>query len=84
MAAGSGRMLDTLETAVLERIAAHRASRNAAVSLSVALMVALTALASGVFTGIAEPPHRTAGQGSEAVLLADDVGLAPSFLLASN
>jgi uncharacterized membrane protein HdeD (DUF308 family) len=77
-------MLDTLESTVLERITAHRTSRNSAASLSIALMVALTALASGVLTGIAKPHHRTAAQGSEAVLLADDIGLAPSFLLASN
>jgi hypothetical protein len=82
--AESDRMLGALESAVLARIIAHRASRNFILSLSTALMVALTALAGGVMTGIAEPHRSIADQGSEAALLADDVDLAPSFLLASN
>jgi len=41
-------------------------------------------LASGVRTGIAQPHRQVAARGSEAALLADDVGLAPSSLLASN
>jgi hypothetical protein len=82
--AESDRRLGALESAVLARIAAHRASRNSLLSLSTALMVALTALASGVLTGIAEPHHSVANRGSEAALLADAEDLAPSFLLASN
>jgi hypothetical protein len=72
--------LEALESAVLGRIAAHRASRNSAFTLSVALAVAITALACGVLTGIGKSNH----PGSEAALLDDDVGLAPSSLLASN
>jgi hypothetical protein len=84
MAASSDRMLDKLESALLRRIAAHRAARNSTITLSVAALVALTALASGVRTGIAQPHRQVAARGSEAALLADDVGLAPSSLLASN
>jgi len=84
MAASSDRMLERLESAVLRRIAAHRAARNSIVTISVAALVALTALASGVRTGIAQPHRQVAARGSEAALLADDVGLAPSSLLASN
>jgi hypothetical protein len=78
------RSLDTLEAEVLSRIAAYRKVPKVSGALPVALLLAFTALASGVLTGIAEPHHRLSRQGSEAVLLADDLSLAPSSLLASN
>jgi hypothetical protein len=76
------RSLDALESELLARIAAHRVARKTSATLSVALLLAFTALAGGVVTGITEPRHKTAG--SEAALLAEDAGLAPSSLLASN
>jgi len=76
--------LDALETAVLSRIAAHRRAQESAGTLPIALLVSVTALASGLLTGISEPYQWAARQGSEAALLADDVSLAPSSLLASN
>jgi len=79
-----GPSLDGLESDVLLRIAAHRRSQNTRSALPVALLVAFTALASGLLTGISEPHRHGAGRGSEAALLADEVKLAPSSLLASN
>jgi hypothetical protein len=84
MAAKSDRVLDTLESAVLQRIARHRVTRSPAAAFSIAALLGLTALASGVLTGMMAPHHPAAGSGSESALLADDVGLAPSSLLASN
>jgi hypothetical protein len=78
------RSLGGLETDVLEQIAAHRQAQRSAGTLPIALLVAITALATGLLTGISEPNQKPIGQGSEAALLADDVGLAPSSLLASN
>jgi hypothetical protein len=77
-------LLGALETEVLSRIATHRRAQQAAGTLPIALLVSITALASGLLTGISEPYRWTTGQGSEAALLADDVSLAPSSLLASN
>jgi hypothetical protein len=76
--------LDALETHVLSRIAARRRAQQAAGMLPIALLVSITALASGLLTGISEPYRWATRQGSEAALLADDVSLAPSSLLASN
>jgi hypothetical protein len=76
--------LDGLESDVLSRIAAHRRSQNSRSALPVALLVAFTALAGGLLTGISGPHRHGAGRGSEAALLADEVQLAPSTLLASN
>jgi hypothetical protein len=76
------RSLDALESELLTRIAAHRVAQKTSAALSVALLMSFTALAGGVAIGITEPRHRI--QGSEAALLAEDVGLAPSSLLASN
>jgi hypothetical protein len=76
--------LDGLEADVLSRIAGHRESMKARSAVPVALFVAFTALAGGLLTGISEPHRHGAGHGSEAALLADEVRLAPSTLLASN
>jgi hypothetical protein len=76
--------LDGLESDVLARIAGHRESMKSRSALPVALLVAFTALASGLLTGISEPHRHGTGRGSEAALLADEVRLAPSSLLASN
>jgi hypothetical protein len=84
MAAKSDRMLDTVESAVLERISRHRAARSSTVATCVAALLGLTALASGVLAGRMAPHYAAAASGSESALLADDVGLAPSSLLASN
>jgi len=84
MAAKSDRVLDTLESAVMQRIARHRATRGSPVAFSIAALLGLTALASGVLTGRMAPHHAAAESGSESALLADDVGLAPSSLLAGN
>lgn len=84
MAAKSDRMLDTLESAVLRRIARHRVTSRSTAAFSIAALLGLTALAGGVLTGRMAPHPTAAGPGSESALLADDVGLAPSSLLASN
>jgi hypothetical protein len=84
MAANSDRKLDTLESAVLQRIARHRITHRSAVAFSLSALLGLGALAGGVLTGMMAPHPATAGSGSESALLADDVGLAPSSLLASN
>jgi hypothetical protein len=76
--------LDMLEADVLSRIAAHRQAQKSLRSLPVALLICVMALASGWLTGWASPHHKAPASGSEAALLADDVGLAPSSLLASN
>jgi hypothetical protein len=76
--------LDKLEADVLSRVAGHRASMKSRSALPVALLVAFTALAGGLLTGISEPHRHGAGRASEAALLADEVSLAPSSLLASN
>ncbi len=80
----SHRSLDGLEAEVLSRIAAHRQARKSTGALPIALLVAFTALASGLLTGISTPHRSFPGRGSEAALLADEVTLAPSTLLASN
>jgi hypothetical protein len=76
--------LEALEIDVLSRIAAHRQAEQSAGTLPIALLVSVTALASGLLTGISEPQRGASRQGSEAALLADDVSLAPSSLLASS
>jgi hypothetical protein len=84
MTTRSDSSLDGLESDVLLRIAAHRRSQNSRSPLPVALLLAFAALAGGLLTGISEPHRHGAGRGSEAALLADEVQLAPSSLLASN
>ncbi len=76
--------LDGLESAVLTRIAAHRQRQKSTGALPVALLVSFTALASGLLTGIWAPDRNIPLHGSEAVLLAEDIALAPSWLLASH
>jgi hypothetical protein len=76
--------LDTLESDVMSRIVSHRQAQKSLRALPVALLVCFTALASGWLTGSARPHHRPPPSSSEAALLADDVDLAPSSLLASN
>jgi hypothetical protein len=76
--------LDTLESDVMARIASHRHAQKSLRGLPVALLICFTALASGWLTGWARPHHKPPPSGSEAALLADDVSLAPSSLLASN
>ena len=77
--------LDLLEADVLMRIAAHRdAAQKTAGALPVALLVCITALVGGLWTGIAGSRHAPQARGSEAALLADDLRLAPSSLLVSN
>jgi hypothetical protein len=76
--------LDMLESAVLSRIASHRHAQKHLRVLPVTLLICLTALASGWLTGWASPHRKLPPPRSEAALLADDVGLAPSSLLASS
>ncbi len=76
--------LDSLESDVLSRIASHRQAQRSWRALPVALLICFTALASGWVTGWAGPRHKARPAASEAALLADDVSLAPSSLLASN
>jgi len=76
--------LDMLESDVLARIASHRQAQKHLRALPVTLLICFTALASGWLTGWASPHHKAPPARSEAALLADDVGLAPSSLLASS
>jgi hypothetical protein len=78
------RSLDALESEVLQQIAAHRQARYSKGTLPIALLVTVTALATGLLIGISEPRPAPVRPGSEAALLADDVSLAPSSLLANN
>jgi hypothetical protein len=80
----SDQVLGGLESALLGRIALHRAARRSTIAFSIAALVAISALAGGVLTGISTPRRGTSDPRSEATLLADDVGLTPSSLLASN
>ena len=75
---------DALEADVLARIAAHRLAQRSIGSLAVPLLVAFAALAGGLVTGISEPHPKALRLVSEAALLDDDVGLAPSSRLAST
>jgi hypothetical protein len=80
----SNDRLDRLEADVLKRIDAHRRMRSARFSLLLGTLLAVTALGSGLWTGVSELQRRTTRPGSEAALLDDDLSLAPSSLLASN
>ncbi len=75
--------LDMLESDVLSRIASHRQAQQHLRALPVTLLICFTALAGGWLTGWAGPHHKAPPR-SEAALLADDVSLTPSSLLASN
>ena len=75
--------LARLEAAVLSRIAAHRDAVKAIRALAVPILITMTALASGLVTGIGQL-HRRTTNSSEAALLAEEATLAPSSLLASN
>jgi hypothetical protein len=75
--------LDQLEGDVLARIALHRRSLTGPKVLPVALVICAAALIGGLLTGRAQSRH-VPPKGSEAALLAEDVSLAPSSLLASN
>jgi hypothetical protein len=76
--------LAKLEAAVLSRIAAHRDGVKAMRALTVPVLITVTALASGLATGIGDQLHRRTTNSSEAALLAEEATLAPSSLLASN
>jgi hypothetical protein len=76
--------LDSLESDVLTRIASHRQAQESLRAVPVALLICFTALAGGWVTGWANPHYKARPAASEAALLADDVSLAPSSLLASN
>jgi hypothetical protein len=76
--------LESLESDVLTRIAAHRAVRGSGNPVRTLLLVGGMALLSGLLVGMAQP-HRTPWpRGSERALLADDTRLVPSSLLVSN
>lgn len=75
--------LDLLESDVLARINAHRQAQKSTRALPVAVLVCVTALAAGWLTGKSEQRRAPAGS-SESALLADDMKLAPSSLLANN
>ena len=76
--------LSRLESDVMSRIALHRQAQKSLHGLPIALLICFAALASGWLTGWERPHHKASPSGSEAALLADDVSLAPSSLLASN
>jgi hypothetical protein len=75
--------LDLLESDVLARIRRHRLAQSSIRPIPIAIAVCVSALAGGLLTGMAER-HRDDPAGSEAALLADDLSLAPSSLLANS
>jgi hypothetical protein len=76
--------LEQLEATVLQRMADYRRRQRASGSVRLDVSVTLIALAVGLVIGHWVPRHGTATRSSEAVVLADDVRLAPSTLLASS
>jgi hypothetical protein len=77
--------LDTLESAVLDRIARHRAERDDRASLSAGTLVVFVALTAGLVIGLGHAERsRSAGRGVESIVLADSARMAPSGLLASS
>jgi hypothetical protein len=80
------RRLDLLESDVMARIASHRQAQKSLRSLPVAALVCAIALAGGWLTGMEGSRQKSAAQpaGSESALMADDMRLAPSSLLANN
>jgi hypothetical protein len=80
----SAPLLDQLEPDVLQRIAEHRRSHQSMHAVPLALLLAVAALGGGLakgMTGTRPPIHHP---GCEAALLADEIRLAPSSLLASR
>lgn len=76
--------LDQLEATVLQRMLDYRQKQRTSGSLRLDVSVTLIALTVGLLIGHWAPRPGTATRGSEAVVLADDVRLAPSTLLASS
>ena len=72
---------DSLESAVLERIARHRAERADRASLSAGTLVVFAALATGLFIGLVQGHGRQVTRGAESIVLADSARMAPSGLL---
>ena len=76
--------LDQLEPDVLRRIAEHRHARQSASPFVLALVLTAAALGGGLAKGMAGTRQPPAHPGCEAALLADEISLAPSSLLASR
>lgn len=76
--------LDSLESAVLARIARHRAERADPASLSAGTLVVFAALATGLFIGLMHGNGAAATRGVESIVLADSARMAPSGLLANS
>ena len=77
--------LDSLEAAVLERIARHRAERDDRASLSAGTLVVFAALATGLIIGLNRADDIGPGaRDVESIVLADSARMAPSGLLAST
>jgi hypothetical protein len=80
----SAPILDQIESDVLRRIAEHRSSRQAAHPVALALILTAVALGGGLAKGMAGTHRPPSHPGCEAALLADEIRLAPSSLLASR
>jgi hypothetical protein len=77
--------LDSLESAVLGRIARHRAERDDRASVSAGTLVVFLALAAGLVIGVGRAGHGAPdARGVESIVLADSARMAPSGLLAST
>jgi hypothetical protein len=77
--------LDSLESAVLARIARHRAQRDDRASLSAGTLMVFAALTAGLIIGFGRAEHvGPAARGVESIVLADSARMAPSGLLAST
>ncbi len=76
--------LDSLESAVLERIARHRAQLDDRASLSAGTLMVFAALTAGLIIGFGRAESAgPAARGVESIVLADSARMAPSGLLAS-
>jgi hypothetical protein len=77
------RSLESLETDVMARIGRHRTNQDRG-TLPAGTVLAVVALTVGIAIGFSQAQGVPGVRGSESIVLADDVRLAPSALLAST
>jgi hypothetical protein len=77
--------LDLLESAVLARVARHRAEQDDRASLSAGTLMVFAALAAGLVIGLGHAGRGApAARDVESIVLADSARMAPSGLLANT
>jgi hypothetical protein len=77
------RSLESLETDVMARIGRHRTNQDRG-TLPAGTFLAVVALTVGIAIGFSQAQSLPGIRGSESIVLADDVRLAPSALLVST